>query len=688
MRIFAAATPPPRRLPPVSTGGRILAFLLATLSVAGLPAAETTPPPPRDLADLSLEELIHLKVGTVYAASRHWQDVSEAPAYVSIVTAEDVKLFGYRTLGDILRSVPNFTTSYDRNFTYLGVGGFNRPGDLNTRALVLIDGHRVNDNVTDSATVGPEFPLDIDLIDRVEVIRGPGASVYGNNAFFGVIHVITRTGRQMDGLEVSADGGSFASWKTRVSYGKLFTNGLELLLSGSYYQSDGPSELFYPYYESVANGGVAENRDPESFINSFARVSWRDFTLEGGWHQRGKGIPTGAYDTVFNDPRTETLDTRAWANLKFQRALPEDWEVTSRLYYDYYSQLGDYYTVEEMPPPPAVLNVDQFHGSRWGLEGQVSKRLFDRHTLTTGVEVRDNFQQDLHNHNRDPHEVFLDESRSSWNAGVFAQFEAALRTNLTLNAGLRYDYTSEADDNLNPRVALIWSPVPRANFKASYGSSFRDPNVAESFYNDGGITTKANPDLEPETIRTIQLVWEQDWGRQWRSVVGGFGSRIHDLISYTTDPSDGLLHYVNQDEVESAGGWLAVEKRFDFGLRARVSYTGQHARDADTGHWLENSPRHVGRLALDVPVWEEKLFAGLELHVQSASRTLEGGEADGFALVNFTLFSRRLVKNLEFSATVYNLFNADYAYPAGGEHHQEVIPQDGRTFRLKLTYRF
>src|SRR5205814_525609 len=98
--------------------------------------------------------------------------------------------------------------TYDRNYTYVGVRGFQRPGDYNSRVLVLVDGHRLNDPIYDEAYVGTEFPIGIELIDRVELIRGPSSSLYGTNAFFAVINVVTKKGTAVKGLQVAGDVGS------------------------------------------------------------------------------------------------------------------------------------------------------------------------------------------------------------------------------------------------------------------------------------------------------------------------------------------------------------------------------------------------------------------------------------------------------------------------------------------------
>ena len=139
----------------------------------------------------------------------YMQKVTEAPSSVTIITADEIRGFGHRTLADVLRTVRGFYVTYDRNYSYLGVRGFSRPGDYNARVLLQVDGHRLNDNVFGSALIGTEFPLDVDLIERIEIIRGPSSALYGTSAFFAVINVITQTRQPENGLEASATLGSF-----------------------------------------------------------------------------------------------------------------------------------------------------------------------------------------------------------------------------------------------------------------------------------------------------------------------------------------------------------------------------------------------------------------------------------------------------------------------------------------------
>src|SRR5258705_7843068 len=201
---------------------------------------------------MSLEELLSLDIETVYGASGFKQIVTEAPASVTIVTSDEIQKYGYRTLADILRNVTGFYVTDDRNYSYLGVRGDGLPGQYNNSISLLIDGHRLNDNIYQGNIIGTGFPLDVDLIDRVEVIRGPNSSLYVASAFLGVINIITKRGREFSNVSAAADVGSYGTYQGRLSYGNKFSNGLEILLSGSLYASHGPKQLFFKEFDNPA----------------------------------------------------------------------------------------------------------------------------------------------------------------------------------------------------------------------------------------------------------------------------------------------------------------------------------------------------------------------------------------------------------------------------------------------------
>ncbi len=659
----------------------LAAILAGARPVLAADQAGTNAPAP-DLAELSLEELTTVKVGSVYGASKHEQKVTEAPSSVSIVTAEEIKFYGYRTLADILRSVRGFYVTYDRNYGYIGVRGFNRPGDFGGRVLILVDGQQLNEPIYGSAFNMTDFILDVDLIERVEVIRGPGSALYGDNAFFAVVSVITRRGQDVDGGEASGAAGSFDTYQGRGTIGKKFKNGIELLVSATGYTSEGPERLYFKEFDTpTQNRGIAQNMDGDQFDSFFGRLSWRDFTVENAYIRRDKQVPTASFGTAFDDPRFHTIDTRYFGNVQYAHRFADDLDVKGRLYYDYYSYMGTY------PFTNALLNRDLSYAEWWGAEAQASKPLFEKHLVTLGTEFRDDFRLEQRNFNVVPGgTTYLDSRPTDTRYALFGQEEFRMFSNVLLNGGVRYDYFSTFGGTVNPRAALIYSPIEKTTFKMLYGQAFRAPNAAEFYYS--GTGQEANPNLRPERIQSYELIYEQCLPANLRLTASGFYNHIQDLISQTTDPRNGLMVYENIQEAETEGAEFEMEGKYAGGWDGRLSYTLQRTTDAGTGEELSNSPRHLAKFNLTAPLYRDKFFTGLELQYTSTVKTLAGNDAAGFVLVNWTLFSRRLVKGLEVSLSLYNLLDTKYGFPGAEEHRQDIIPQDGRTFRVKLTYRF
>ena len=635
-----------------------------------------------------MEDLMKIDVDSVYAASGYKQKLTEAPASVTIITSDDIRKYGYRTLADILRNVPGFYVTYDRNYSYLGIRGFGRPGDYNSRILLLVDGHRLNDNVYDQALIGTEFPIDVDLIDRVEVIRGPNSSLYVASAFLGVINVITKRAHNSRNLTASGEWARYGTFKTRVSYGHRFQNGLEMLLSGSFYDSRGHERLYFQEFDAPAtNHGIAEDVDADQYRQVFANLSFHGLALQGAYGRREKTIPTASFGTIFNDPGTRTIDARGYLDLKYDHTFGSDWGYRARLYYDQYSYDGSYvYDASQSGGPSRVVNKDLGTGQWWGAEFDVSKKLWHNQTLIVGSEYRDNFQQDQENHDLQPFFQYLNDRRISGIWAAFAQDSIRIRTNLVLNLGLRYDHYSTFGGTANPRAALIYSPVEKTTLKLLFGQAFRAPNAYELFYYGGG--NESNPHLKPETVKTTELVLEQSLQNNFRLTVSGYFYPIRGLISQENDSATGLIVYRNSDRINMQGFELALKKKLPSGLEAGGSFSFQDAKNVSTGSPLTNSPHELAQAHLSVPLFHRQIFASMNVQYVSKRRTLAGNYAGAYLLPNLTLFSQKAVKGWEVSASVYNIFGDRYGDPGAEEHRQDIIFQDGRGFRLKVGYHF
>jgi outer membrane receptor for ferrienterochelin and colicins len=640
-----------------------------------------------DLSGQSMEQLVKLKVDSVYGAAKFLQKAEDAATSITVVTAEEIQKHGYRTLADVLSGVRGFYVINDRNYSYVGVRGLSLPGDYNARILFLLDGHRVNDNIFDGAYVGTEFPVDIDLIERIEIIRGPDSSAYGTGAFAAVINVITKRGRDLSALEFSAEAGSWNSYKARMSYGSRFDNGLETLLSGTFYNSQGHRQLFFPEFDSPAtNNGIAENADGDQSYSIFGDVIFRDFNIHVVGSSRTKNVPTASFGTVFDDPRNQTTDARRYVDAQYHHTFGS-WETLGRLSYDWYGYHGIYvYDYAHTGIPPYTENYDAANGTWWDFQGDASRVFFKRHKVTFGTEFRQDIRQQQLNYDIQPYHLYFDSHLSNRVGALYFQDKYSIRKNLSFVLGLRSDWYGIYGNTLSPRAGLHFNPTPNTDLKANYSWAFRAPNDYEAFY-AGNNSNTANPALKPEKIRSLEVDVERRFGKTYYVSGAGFLNQIDDLIEQSIDPLTGNPLYSNSTQVQTKGIEYEVGARWPGGLEGSISHSVQHTRDVLTGDDLPNSPRQLAKANFSIPLLQKKLFASVDAQYTSRTRTVAQTELGGFFLVNLIVFSRKITERIDFSGGLYNLLDKRYADSGGLEHREVSIPQDGRSFRLKLTYR-
>jgi outer membrane receptor for ferrienterochelin and colicins len=638
-----------------------------------------------DIFDMSIQQLLEQRIDTVVTASKREQKITEAPSSVTVITAEEIRRLGYRTLVDILDGVRGFYKTYDRNYSYIGVRGFGRPGDYNSRILFLIDGYRLNDNIGDSAWIGTDFCIDVDLIERIEIIRGPGSALYGSNAFFAVINVITKKGADYKGTELAGSLSSFNTKQARVTYGNTFGKGFDILVSGSKYDSAGPRLYFSQFDDPSTNNGHTTN-DDDRFDNFLIKTSFPDFKIIAVHNSREKGIPTSAWGTLFNNKDTRTFDSGTLIGITYQKELSEWLSMLGRLSYNNYNYRGHY-------AYDYGLNKDLWNGQWYIGEAQLIYKINDIQTLVFGSESQYNIHQNQKNWDC-PGDVSLDSKEKSKSYGLYIEDEFKITDNFILNAGIRRDYYDSFGSTVNPRLAMIYNLDSETAVKLLYGRAFRAPSAYELYYHDGYFTAKPSADLKPETINTYEIICEKYLNKNMFATAGLFYYKVKDLIDQTLDPADDLLVFKNLTEVSAKGFETELKADFDNGLQARLGYSFVQTFDKSTRSTLANSPKHIVNCSLIYPLIKNRFYAGIENIYNSGRKTLIGSRTDDFLITNLTLTYDNAVKGLDLQLGLYNLFDVKYGYPGFNEHIQDtdhmmpVINQDGRTVGVKATYRF
>jgi iron complex outermembrane receptor protein len=661
---------------------RVSAFLLGSVLIsASLAVAQQPTPPPKQAVDtltMDLEQL--MKIEVVVAGSKRAQEARDVASFVSVVSAADISEHGYRTLADILRTLPGFYVTNDRNYSYLGVRGFSRPGDWNSRVLLLLNGLRTNDNVYDLAYIGEESSVDVDLIERVEVIRGPSSALYGSNAFFAVINVVTRPGSSLAGGEVSTSVASFGTYGGRASYGRTFANDLDLLVSASY--SDGKGRnLYYPEYnDPLTNNGLANGVDHEAFHKILVTASKGNFSFQANTVSREKGLPTGSFGTNFNDARTRTTDGLTLASVSYNRALSNGASFSTRLDAGRYAYDGEY-AYSTLAP-----NKDLVTGEWVGLGVDGARKIGSRQFLTVGAEFRDDIKQFMMNFDPDPYVLYSKIRNSSTRQGVFAQDEIKLADALLLYTGARLDHYEGFGFATSPRAALIYTPNPATTFKFLAGRAFRAPNEYELHY--ANFQYKANPLLSPERIETLELIAQRFLGSGVQVSASAFRNRLTDLTNQYLDPADSLYVFENKGEIQSKGLELELNVNRGHGFTGQLSYSLQHTDELVTNAGLTNSPEQMVQGQLRAPILGSGATATVDAQYMSARRTLAGNTAGSHVLTNFSLFAPRTFRRFDLSVSVYNVFAIKYGDPVPDGFIQDTIQQDGRSFRVRTTLHY
>jgi outer membrane receptor protein involved in Fe transport len=661
-----------------ATSWRLTRLALAAALLACPSALAATAP---DLTSLPLEQLLTIEV---YSASKYVQDGAAAPALVTVISAAEIRAYGWRTLADIARSVRGQYVSYDRNYSYLGARGFSRPGDYNTRFLLLVDGNRVNDAVYDQAPLGAEFPLDLELVERVEFVPGPGSSIFGSNAFFGVINVVTKKPGALSGQRAALEAGSAGARRASVSSTWHGAGGADFLFAASSARSDG-RDLYYSAFDTPdQNRGLAEGRDHERGERLFASAAGGPWKLTLMHATRLKGVPTASFAQPFNDPRSATTDTQTYANGAWRARAGQALELNARLFWGSYDSVGDYVNDD----PARSINHDGSAARWWGAEASVLCQRIAGHTLLAGLDFQHDYRLHQFTFEREPFQRFLDERRSARRGGLYLQDEIALGAASRLNLGLRYDRYSGAAGVLSPRAALIHALTPDTTFKAIFGSAFRAPNSYERFYAYPGPAGQLpNPALRRETIRSSELALVQQLGERRRLTATLFNNLVAGLISQTLAPGAAQTRFENGAPVRAQGLELEYEQRWRLGAALRASYS--HTRVDQAGDQRQvNAPARLAKFNLAAPLGRRGWRGALEAQYVGRRATLAGGAAGAFWLANANLVQARLWRNVDVSLGVYNLFDRRYFDPGAAEHRQDLIEQDGRSLRARIGYAF
>ena len=335
----------------------------------------------------------------------------------------------------------------------------------------MIDGHIMNEVVYGSAFMGNELGINLDNVEKIEIIRGPGALVYGSGSMLNIVNLIMKKGVDFNGVSVSAGTGSFGKKDLSAIYGKKIKN-TDISISGTGGTYKGEDYYFSELDAPETNNGISKGMDWEKYIGFQAGITNNNFKLSSSFTSRSKGIPTGAFNTDLTGD-VESTDQRFYIETSYRKELKKNSSLLFRLYFDDYYYTGSYPTGGE----------DYFDASvgRWaGAEIQYYLEAGKRNIITAGFEYKYAFRADYREWDNDT--TYFNQNFPFSFFSIYAQDQIKIVKNLNLTAGLRYDHYSVFGHAASPRLALVYRYSDASSLKLLYSEAFRIPNIYESFY--------------------------------------------------------------------------------------------------------------------------------------------------------------------------------------------------------------
>jgi iron complex outermembrane receptor protein len=666
------------------------------------------------------------------AATGSPKPLYRAPAVGTVITAEDIEDMGATSLREVLETVPGLHVSLNtagRADSIFAVRGILTP--TNPQVLLLINGVPLTEPYHGGRPVA--FRMPVSGIQRVEVIRGPGSALYGADAFAGTINVILKDANDIDGTEMGGRVGSFDTYDVWLQHGGTWHD-WEVAVGAEYLKSGGDrTRILKTDTQSGLDQlfGTSASKAPGPLATQYEILNARLDLTRGNWNL-GLWSWTSR-DAGFGDGATHLADSGSYgdedvvtADLLYRNAdLIRNWELGFRVSYNYIHD-NSYFILFPAGAKVPVGDDGNFFTPGGGLvtftEGAIGNPsgthqttrteitgLYSGlvgHTLRLGAgEIyvdmktgeRKNFgpgvldgsegtvDGTLTDVSGTPYVFTSDQWRNIWYGLV--QDEWVMAKNWELTLGARYDHYSDFGSTFNPRAALVWETRYDLTTKLLYGRAFRPPAFAE-LYARNNPAVLGNEDLKPETIQTVELVFDYLPRRNLRTILNLFYYRIKDLIRFDEATPEGIrARNVGRQKGQGFEFETVWTPTPTFLVRGNIAC--QWSKDQDTDQTVPNAPRYQAYLNSHwefAPDWsiDAQLF-----WIADRERAMgDNREAiDDYTWVNLTLRRKHLWKQWDAALAVRNVFDEDAREPSVPAISNDY-PLESRSLWAELRYHF
>lgn len=616
----------------------------------------------------------------VVTASRKREHVQHAPAIMTVIYRNDLQFQQARTLTQILNTVPGFNAVIDHLgddiFEIRGTRAFNK-------FLVMIDSHKLNNQIFG----GLRYVLDsipLSLIERIEIIRGPGSAMYGANAFIGVINIITRNPPEKHRLEAEGGVGSFESYQLGLFHSSNFDN-WRGLFSGIYRSTEG-DEL---KVNSDAEGLSGSTKDDRNTVGLFGKIDYnsknRNNIKVSGFYSDSQRDPYIGQAFVLNDRTTRNYQSY-YIDVEGNFALNKH-NLMLRGYIDQFFYDADWQLEPEGWPVEdfikGQLAEDEAKDIKTGLEAQFNYMANDELNFLFGGEfyytaLYDSESKDNFTPSAIPNPLFnfidLYKTDDPWieetdqlNYSGFGQLHYRpfytgpnyFFDKFSLIAGLRFDYNDRYGDFWSPRAGIVLGPINNLFVKLLYGKAFRSPNFNEIKAKKQGDVV-GNIDLSPEEIDTVEAELLFDKWKWLKPSFNFFYNRINDLIVPDPDRLTPPRRFLNLSGNVDRYGFVS-EIRGNLPLNLSYYFNISYVN----GDMLDLIPRWKSNFLFGIPFKDRFNLIYYLNYIGERKRAIDDyrGNIDSVLLQNLSFTADIIKDRLKLRIYIRNLFNKEYVSP-------------------------
>lgn len=685
-------------------------------------------------AQTELRDLVMTPERSVTAASREAESIDDAPASVTVISAQELEAFAYPTILEALRGVRGYAINYDSIYGNASVRGLGQANDFSNRLLMLSDGAVLNENILYQPFISYDGRVDLGDVERIEVVRGPASVLYGTGAVSGVVNLVLKDRDEPEGVHAQVSSYDNTTARARTGFVQRFRKDAGIWMSAAGATSQGRNETLVFDAGEGPTQQVTPGFDRFNAYTLTGKTWFKGLTLQGFWTARENWIPTGSYGSRFADERNFGNDERMLVEGKYKQKLEGGHELLVRAHANYaYFHLDYWYDNDPDMPGPGTENSYNYvetYKSWWG-GGEARLTLAIAKTLkfTLGGEAVMHTKAQMEGGSWDVDQTTFEHSLMT-NTPYQILAGAALldyrpSPRLRMQAGLRYDFwnlrgneLAAADEDkgeasfsaASPRLAVIAKPTKRDVTKLMFGSAFRAPSAYEIYYNDGGFTqvvagTCDGAKLRPERINSLELEHSHRFNLDWVGLAAAHATFARNIIESAPISDEcaaaamaepGAVVYSNSEVSQRIYGIdLEVRREFRAGIMASAQYGYIHGRYAeapldDAGEPLStrlpNAPTHYAGTKVIVPIVQSALNGAFRVALEDRRRIdTTGNEYSDRAVVADVVASGVIGRHgLRYAAGVYNLFNWKYALPAI-PFASNLMPQNGRSFMFSLT---